>query len=1220
MKNKFLVLLLLSSWLPAMTQIPEPLKIVPAPNAYSFQEYGQNSVSHFTGLPSIKVNLANLSVQRQNAVPMSLSYSASGFRPDVHPSWVGTNWNLDLGGVVTRQVKGLPDEFSYYMENICDCLPGESHSANATYNLGFTKTEQDTGFNLNTLLKATNSFINLDVTTTQSNWVRFDPPIPYKGHWFNNSCFSWQSAFAGNFLPAYMAGNDELYLGTRDIQSDEYSFNMFGHSGKFYFKSPTEIEVISDKKYTAAVYGADDDLPAGLLAPNMDPQAGSTCVNWLLGYSPWKAYNRYPKTFSGFRITAEDGTIFDFGNRFNYLNATDYSIGENYNPGQNGHGSQRYWDYWKATSWYLSAVTFPDGQRKVFFEYERGEYNRAMFLSEFAYSVLQNNDGCSLSGANFSLPGNLRQSTIVSPVYLSRIYSDLLDVRLYYSNTNETTTLLSNALLDFKWKKLDSIQYKDNEGNAGVWKFAYFPLADYGQRLFLSEVEKYSPTGNPNGEKYRFLYDTSLALPDYLQGQTDHWGFWNGINTLSVYGKTNAGLDTLRKPVLANTRAGVLTHIFYPTGGYSKFQFEQNTYSKRVKMDRSQGVESAGGNKDAGGLRIRSIRNVDTIGNTERYTEFFYVNGYSPGLTDAQITALPSSGVHNLNNFTYHWTDQFMQMDQLPVCLRNLKVTLLSNQPLNPVFDDYHVGYTTVVARQWDSSYQVYSFSNHDNGFTDTAVDASFNAWPSPYNEFSARNQERGNLLEEATYLKSGKILQRVTNTYHPVGAYSSDNPRTFFKRISLNILDATNQNRSDALPMPASYIVSSLIRQYSYWMKPARTRTVTWATNSTDSSVHVVEYAYDNAAHGQVTGITTYESGGAISRQILKYPHDYSSEAVLASIKDIKGFNTVIEKISTSKDSPSDTEMVTGAALSEYALNPHEPYSGLSMVRYGYSLAIQSPFPLSQMTATVPVTSTWTGNTKWTKDTRYREQLHVFKVDPYHNIIDYEERAGVHTYAFFGYKGSKLLGTFQSSNGIPIYSPAYTSFEKETMRNAIDDYHTTNVVRDHDSWLPIGTWSEEQAFTGRYSFSGRVRYNAPQYFIQGAILVAALAGGNAPSLERYSQETDTYTPLSVTPTVVAEYGSWKIYRFSYSNAGAIITINTNGNYIDELRMGAREMGDDQTFTTYTWVGGHLTDITNNRFQRKKFGYDEFGRKRYVLDNNGKVLERFQYQFYHGNQ
>ncbi len=45
---------------------------------------------------------------------MSLSYNASGFKPEDLPTWVGQGWSLNAGGVITRAVQGNPDNDDNY--------------------------------------------------------------------------------------------------------------------------------------------------------------------------------------------------------------------------------------------------------------------------------------------------------------------------------------------------------------------------------------------------------------------------------------------------------------------------------------------------------------------------------------------------------------------------------------------------------------------------------------------------------------------------------------------------------------------------------------------------------------------------------------------------------------------------------------------------------------------------------------------------------------------------------------------------------------------------------------------------------------------------------------------------------------------------------------------------------------------------------------------------
>ena len=80
-----------------------------SPNAAGLGIYGSTDISPFTGLPNIAIPVFNV---RNGDLSLSaeLRYFAGGVKPEDHPGWVGQNWSLNVGGVVTRKVNGGLDE------------------------------------------------------------------------------------------------------------------------------------------------------------------------------------------------------------------------------------------------------------------------------------------------------------------------------------------------------------------------------------------------------------------------------------------------------------------------------------------------------------------------------------------------------------------------------------------------------------------------------------------------------------------------------------------------------------------------------------------------------------------------------------------------------------------------------------------------------------------------------------------------------------------------------------------------------------------------------------------------------------------------------------------------------------------------------------------------------------------------------------------------------
>lgn len=87
------------------------LNMVPeSPQASSFNESGNLPVNTSKGLPQISIPLYNLEVDGVS-IPIVLEYDASGVRVEDVATSVGLKWNLNVGGLVSRDVVDKPDAF-----------------------------------------------------------------------------------------------------------------------------------------------------------------------------------------------------------------------------------------------------------------------------------------------------------------------------------------------------------------------------------------------------------------------------------------------------------------------------------------------------------------------------------------------------------------------------------------------------------------------------------------------------------------------------------------------------------------------------------------------------------------------------------------------------------------------------------------------------------------------------------------------------------------------------------------------------------------------------------------------------------------------------------------------------------------------------------------------------------------------------------------------------
>lgn len=90
----------------------------PSPNAAALGKFGDVPVSFSTGIPTVSIPFYSYSGKSKGfGLNVSLNYHTSGHKVDDMASNVGLGWALNAGGVVTRSVRGRPDDLLYGFMN-----------------------------------------------------------------------------------------------------------------------------------------------------------------------------------------------------------------------------------------------------------------------------------------------------------------------------------------------------------------------------------------------------------------------------------------------------------------------------------------------------------------------------------------------------------------------------------------------------------------------------------------------------------------------------------------------------------------------------------------------------------------------------------------------------------------------------------------------------------------------------------------------------------------------------------------------------------------------------------------------------------------------------------------------------------------------------------------------------------------------------------------------
>lgn len=106
--HSFFLILACLAQLPAQHEFVQTT-LPPSPEASSLGKYIEVPVSHYTGIPQINIPLGNITQGDLN-VAVSLSYHSAGNKVQEIAPWSGLGWSLMAGGLISRVVRGVPDD------------------------------------------------------------------------------------------------------------------------------------------------------------------------------------------------------------------------------------------------------------------------------------------------------------------------------------------------------------------------------------------------------------------------------------------------------------------------------------------------------------------------------------------------------------------------------------------------------------------------------------------------------------------------------------------------------------------------------------------------------------------------------------------------------------------------------------------------------------------------------------------------------------------------------------------------------------------------------------------------------------------------------------------------------------------------------------------------------------------------------------------------------
>lgn len=596
---------------PLLAQSLEPFNpygiFSPSVEAWQMTRYGNLTPSLYTGAMTFSIPLYTYE-DPDFTIPISLDYSFDGYRPAQHSGTVGYGWFLGCGGVITREVRGVPDEGT-----IAPNDPASFYEATRGW---FSTCAEGLSFSQpDSVIWSYHRFVG------DSN----DPLVNLSGI---------RSYDAFSDIPALVSatGQHPRY----DLAPDIWHFSFLGHSGSFM--------MLEDG--TFRVYGS--DLPEGEVKVEYINGTGPMYFRFVLsdgrGYEYVFERGGWSKTYGEGSLYVQDDnevvtslnlTRINFPNGryvlFNYLDDQRISSIRSYSTEKQGIASAP--DYGLDVPVETTITGGPP----------------------IRYATVEENGTILGSVEVFDQSGHKEAS----------VQMEYVDAA-----TNESSAASFHNPHLYVTGYPQQLLRKVTVRNENLETVEEIVLSQFQAPYGVSKSFLRSVTGKRFGT-YSFHYHLpeERPLPKNDTWETDHWGYWNGsgaeylqghfseqgtvevepadtIITISgpdtlitivppVYEERHAThlydqmLDGVKEPSFQHALCGALTKIHYPTGGSTSVQYEGNVCRRRVNTYFTNGavvLENVSSTDPSltcpsGGVRVSSMTDSDRQGGefTTRY-------------------------------------------------------------------------------------------------------------------------------------------------------------------------------------------------------------------------------------------------------------------------------------------------------------------------------------------------------------------------------------------------------------------------------------------------------------------------------------------------------------------------------------------------------------------------------------------------------------------------
>lgn len=567
-----------------------------------------------------------------------------------------------------------------------------------------------------------------------------------------------------------------------------------------------------------------------------------------------------------------------------------------------------------------------------------------------------------------------------------------------------------------------------------------------------------------------------------------------------------------------------------------------------------------------GGVRIKSVTDVDSLAGRKERKVFDYTNGVRPS---------QFNGIYLVDSHYYYYA--LMGGIGGDGWLSEWKKDLTSSSLYSLTdISQFYVCYGKVTERKIDvingltTGYIEYYYNND---IDDYLHEQDFNFMPYP--PYAAQYWRRGMLIGKKEFKMASAspvLIREERRNYSDLKMKSRVRGEAFYAYERLH------DGSEFPLMFGSPYLAQDEIRHTSYSYTSSYNLldsiTVKEYDDLSNPIVTKTKYIYDTITL-LPRSVEEYNSKGGFNITEIRRPFDYSnitsSSSISEGIKQLRANHILSPEIERSvykANSGGSGQRLISSVFKSYKSHVRLP-DKLFSIEVNTPLADFSP------------SSVVSGIVE--KDSRYKERVSFNAYGVRGNLLEQQKADDVkHSYIWDYNNGYPIASVVNAK----ISDIAYTSFEADGKGN----------------WTFSGTPTVDPS-----SPSGEKVYP-----LGNSLSRSGLSTSTA-YVVSYWKKGGTASVNSTTPSVGKTINGWTYYQHTVVNpAGGIITVSGSNALIDELRL-YPATGQMSTYLYTPALGMSAECDINSAFQY--YNYDAFGKLREVRDKDGYILKMYDYQF-----